>query len=634
MRYPDRVSPPPARDEQTPEFPAVESNFLERLEKHASEFLTPGTGASPSAGPRAQAGAEWLAKTIGDRARLRYELRGELGRGAMGAVFEVLDTDLRRTLAMKVALRKKSKTSPQGSNTDPALLARFLEEAQVTGQLDHPCIVPLHEVGMDQAGQVFFTMRLVKGQDLNKVFGLVRDGSEEWTLERAIVALLRVTEAMAYAHSKGVVHRDLKPANVMTGRFGEVYVMDWGLAKVMGRPDRPVGEGPPTGSILLTEPRDGEGDGLGTEEGTVLGTPVYMSPEQARGELERVSARSDIYSVGAMLYHLVAGRPPYLPKGARIASLQVLSWVIEGPPARIREVEPSVAPELAAIAEKAMSRDPADRYADMSALGDDLRAFLVGKPVSALNVSIPMRAVRWCRSNPMATATMIALVLGAGLGLWRLGALTRTLVEQSAIDSAALETQLLQEVNSFYVEAVASRVDKAHVTVTSKWRETANAIPIPATFLTELAERVTDREGKARVRHYSDYPFKNHGRGELDAFQVETLKSLRADPSKPVTRFEEVNGEPVLRYAVARKMEQGCVNCHNTHADSTKTDWKLGEVRGVLEISRPLAADERRIDKGLRGTLILVAAVVGGLFLAALVGVFTVARQKANKARH
>jgi hypothetical protein len=267
----------------------------------------------------------------------------------------------------------------------------------------------------------------------------------------------------------------------------------------------------------------------------------------------------------------------------------------------------------------------------MRALAEDLRMFLVGRPVSALHVSAPQRAVRWCRRNPMATAAMVALVLGAGLGLWRLGALSRSLVEQSAIEGAALEAALLQEVNAFYTEAVTSRVDKTHVPVVSSWQGMPGAIPIPATFLTELGDRVSARAGDVRLRHYSEYPFKNRVREDLDEFQQQALKILRADPLHPLTQFDDVRGAPVLRYAVARRMEKGCVDCHNSHPESIKKDWQVGDVRGVLEIVRPLAADEARIQKGLRGTLILVAAVVGGLFLAALVGVLAFTRREAAK---
>jgi len=156
----------------------------------------------------------------------------------MGAILKVWDEDLRRSLAMKVILGKGD--GAIGGETPPVdrrLLARFLEEAQVTGQLDHPGIVPVHELGLDAEGRVYFTMKLVKGRDLKQIFELAFEEREGWNETRALGVILKVCEAMAYAHKKGVIHRDLKPANVMVGGFGEVFVMDWGLARVLGQKD-------------------------------------------------------------------------------------------------------------------------------------------------------------------------------------------------------------------------------------------------------------------------------------------------------------------------------------------------------------------------------------------------------------
>ncbi|MFT7542189.1 MAG: serine/threonine protein kinase, partial [Gammaproteobacteria bacterium] len=167
----------------------------------------------------------------------RYALKGEIGRGGMGAILEIFDRDLRRHLAMKVVLGSSGQTGGNKPELESQQLVRFLEEAQVTGQLDHPGVVPVHELGVDADGRVYFTMRLVKGQDLSKVFAKVHEGDPDWSRTRVLGVLSKVCEAMSYAHEKGVVHRDLKPANVMVGRHGAVYVMDWGLARVEGRED-------------------------------------------------------------------------------------------------------------------------------------------------------------------------------------------------------------------------------------------------------------------------------------------------------------------------------------------------------------------------------------------------------------
>jgi serine/threonine protein kinase len=167
----------------------------------------------------------------------RYDVRGKIASGGMGEILEVWDGHLRRGLAMKI-IRSRDGGTPGGADTDPRLLSRFLEEAQVSGQLEHPGVVPVHDLGVDENNRAFFTMRHVKGRDLRAIFDVARAGEEGWSVTRAAGVMLRVCETMAYAHSKGVIHRDLKPANVMVGKFGETYVMDWGLAQVVGKEDR------------------------------------------------------------------------------------------------------------------------------------------------------------------------------------------------------------------------------------------------------------------------------------------------------------------------------------------------------------------------------------------------------------
>ena len=313
----------------------------------------------------------------------RYRIEGELARGGMGAILEVWDDDLRRRLAMKVALDGGATGSTSSATTSPKLVARFLEEAQVTGQLDHPGIVPVHELGVDSQGRLYFTMKLVEGRDLKRVFELVFAQKEGWSVTRALGVIQKACEAVAYAHKKGVIHRDLKPANVMVGSFGEVFVMDWGLARVLGRKDAHdirIADEDAGRDRIRTERTEliesSPGSPLLTVEGDVLGTAAYMPPEQARGDVESLTPRSDVYSVGAMLYHLLARHPPYLEPGTYLGHHQVLARVLQGPPKELASIRTKVAPELAAICEKAMARDPGERYADTLALAEDLRAYL------------------------------------------------------------------------------------------------------------------------------------------------------------------------------------------------------------------------------------------------------------------
>ena len=345
----------------------------------------------------------------------RYKLMGEIGRGGMGAVVKVWDEQLGRALAMKVVLGKEDAASQGGTPpVDQRTLGRFLDEAQLTGRLDHPGIVPVHELGLGADGQVYFTMRLVQGEDLLQVFRHVREGRDEWTLPRALGVLLKVCEAMSYAHDRGVIHRDLKPSNIMVGKYGEVYVMDWGLARDLSSAEEPA----------AADAEPAEADAERTLDGEVLGTPSYMSPEQARGELARLGPRSDIYSAGAMLYQLLASgavEAPFVPKGERATQRVVLQRVLAGPPPPLERLAPSVPPELAAIVEKAMARAAEERYASMRELAHDLRAFLEGQVVAAYETGAWAEARKWVGRNRALTgaiaSALLALVAGTLVSL-------------------------------------------------------------------------------------------------------------------------------------------------------------------------------------------------------------------------
>ena len=357
----------------------------------------------------------------------RFRIDSEIARGGMGAVFKAWDKDLRRSLAMKLALRDGNDIAGTASTSK---LTRFVEEAQITGQLDHPGIVPVHEMGIDEAGRVFFTMRLVRGRDLKRVFELSWKNEEGWTQTRVLHLMLKVLEALAYAHNKGVIHRDLKPANVMVGRFGEAYVMDWGIARVIGKKDKRdlrIKMGQSSLSGVATDRREqavaSPESALVTMDGEVLGTPAYMPPEQARSEHELMSARSDVYSVGAMLYHLLTQQTPFVPPGARITPWMILTRVLEEKPKPILEINPDAPPELVAICEKAMKREAEDRYPSAEAMREDLEAFLENRVVTAYEVGVVAEVRKWVSRNK---ALAGALLLVAVISLGALGVFTYT----------------------------------------------------------------------------------------------------------------------------------------------------------------------------------------------------------------
>ncbi len=341
-------------------------------------------------GPEGQPTEERPAVTNGGSAG-RYEDICLLGRGGMGEVRRVQDRDLGRSLAMKIA-------SPRVM-ANPGALSRFIEEAQVSAQLQHPGILPVHELGNLPDGRFYFTMQEVRGRTLEDVISEVHMASgadrwdaapSGWTFRRLVDSFHRVCEAVAYAHERGVVHRDLKPENVMVGAHGEVLVLDWGIAKVTGREDLAAQQGD-LDAIVTERSQD---DSKATRMGAVAGTPAYMPPEQAFGRVDQIDARSDVYALGAVLYELLSGRRPYVGSSAR----QVLQMVRTGPPEPVgRQVSavetfmfgfdeleeespagPALPDELVRTCDRAMARDPQERFQTASELAQVVRDWLDG----------------------------------------------------------------------------------------------------------------------------------------------------------------------------------------------------------------------------------------------------------------
>ncbi len=349
----------------------------------------------------------------------RYRRGVEIGRGSMGRVFSAWDDELARVLALKV-LHTNVGTDPPHAPMDRVL--RFVREAQITSQLDHPGIVPVHELGIDEDGRPFFAMKLVRGQDLRSVFELTWTGKDGWTLVRALGVLLKVCEAMGYAHAKGIVHRDLKPTNIMVGRFGEVFVMDWGVAHVEEDTLHP--REPERTAFIHAARRSAADDATLTEDGTILGTAAYMSPEQAMGNLLLLGARTDVYAVGTLLYHLLAKLPPYVNESSSKRTLDVLERLRAGPPEPLARTAPDAPPELVSICERAMARMPLERYPGMKELAEDLQAYLEGRVVRAHRTGVRAEFKKWIRRNRTSAALAglgVLIALGAGLALsrWR-----------------------------------------------------------------------------------------------------------------------------------------------------------------------------------------------------------------------
>ncbi|NUN50323.1 MAG: protein kinase, partial [Candidatus Brocadiae bacterium] len=327
----------------------------------------------------------------------RFEIIREIGRGGLGAVVEAADRDLGRTVALKLA-----------PDAVPAHdLDRFRWEARVTGRLEHPNIVPVHEMGtLPGTGQTFFAMKRISGRNLRQVLKEFHAGGGGWTLRRLVESFRDVCRAVAYAHSRRILHRDLKPANIMIGDFGETLVVDWGLAREIGAPS---GEGDGGG-----EGR-GSGDSAGsrgsstrTLDGDVLGTPSYMPPEQARGELDEIDERSDVYSLGAVLYELATGKAPFEGPTAEL----VLRSVLHTDPLPPRQAEPHVPKELEAIILQALAKEKARRISSAKVLADEVGAFRDGRTISLYQYTLGEQVARFYRRH-RTVSLMVALLLVA-----------------------------------------------------------------------------------------------------------------------------------------------------------------------------------------------------------------------------
>ena len=280
-----------------------------------------------------------------------YEILGELGRGGMGAVLRGRDPELGRELAVKVLLERRQ--------DDPRAVQRFVEEAQVGGQLQHPGVVPVYAAGRLPDNRPYFTMKLVQGRTLADLLRERKSSRED--LPRFLKIFEQVCQTTAYVHSRGVIHRDLKPLNVMVGAFGEVQVMDWGLAKVVGRGVRTV-------RSERAEAR--------SETGSVLGTPAYMAPEQACGDVEGLDARCDVFGLGALLCEVLTGGPPYLGRETGELLRKAARGDLSEAFGRLDDCGADA--ELVRLAKTCLAAEPAERPADAGAVVEAMTAYLTG----------------------------------------------------------------------------------------------------------------------------------------------------------------------------------------------------------------------------------------------------------------
>jgi hypothetical protein len=352
-----------------------------------------------------------------DRGTSRYQIAGEIARGGVGVVLRGRDVDLGREIAIKILRAEHA--------SQPAMIRRLIEEAQIGGQLQHPGVLPVYEMGLDGTQRPYFTMKLVRGRTLAS---WLQDRPELAHERRRFLAIFeQVSQTMAYAHARGVIHRDLKPSNIMVGAFGEVQVVDWGLAKVLARggasDDRP-GWVSGSGAEAIATVRTGS-PGAESEAGSVLGTPAYMAPEQANGEVESLDERCDVFALGAILCAILTGRPPYLGSRAEVLR-QARAGAIEEAFARLDACGADA--DLIALAKRCLDPAREARPRDAGQVARAITAYLAAAEertrraeIDAAKAQAQAAQERRVRRLGLAFSVVLGLAvcaLGVGYGLF------------------------------------------------------------------------------------------------------------------------------------------------------------------------------------------------------------------------
>jgi WD40 repeat protein/serine/threonine protein kinase len=336
-----------------------------------------------------------------------YTIRGVHGRGGQARVMLAFDEHIGRDVALKELLPEADDEETMASGRGDPLsipgIVRFLREARVTGQLEHPNIVPVYELGRRDDGILYYTMRLVRGETLEKKLNQCKDLSSRLKL---MGPFWDICNAIAYAHSRGVVHRDIKPSNIMVGEFGETVLLDWGIAKVKGRKDLGAREIERDLALLQEEGIEQ------TVAGSAIGTPSYMSPEQADGDIEHIDEISDVWSLGAVLYEILTGVPPYDGK----TRMEILVKVGRKPVKPVRERCPDAPADLTAIAEKCLQKNKRHRYQSARELSEDVSAYMTGRRVGAYEYSAWELLKRFAvqnRTTFIAIGLILLVIIGA-----------------------------------------------------------------------------------------------------------------------------------------------------------------------------------------------------------------------------
>src|SRR5262245_21052409 len=535
--------PPPGAAERPPAPPppassAANASVLEvvaRISGEAKKLLLPDSPSADGGSPIFDTSSPDFKsiRQLSQRPRARgdYELLGEIARGGMGVILKGHDRDIGRDVAVKV-LRQELAQRPE-------VLQRFVEEAQIGGQLQHPGIVPVYEMGLLADERPYFTMKLVKGRTLSAL--LAERAAPDADRPRFLAIFEQVCQTMAYAHSKGVVHRDLKPANVMVGAFGEVQVLDWGLAKVLaqgGVADEKRARDSQASVIATIRNQPGSA-GSHSLAGSVMGTPTYMPPEQARGEIDRLDERSDVFSLGAILCEIVTGRPPYVGAPDEVFSHAANAELAD---ATRRLDECAADAELVALAKRCLAPAPQARPRHAGLLAKEVAAWrgsldqrARAAEIAAAAAGVKAEGERRRRRLTLALAAAVVVILALGAAGWNSYSSKRVALQQQHLK---YEAQTEASVNEALAQAALFRGRKQWSDANASMQE-ARALVDAGQPTEELRRRVREQGDaiateSAEAKRRQDETTQNR---ELLA----QLKRLRAPEIDAAERAEEID---------------------------------------------------------------------------------------------